>query len=133
MHRSGSQIRTYDVGRNRSANRHCPIFLVFTTGLPLCFQPTELHGDQRLGCVSKLTPRTGLGLGGDEQTMLGHHRSNLEGHHLHRFLRRRARGLRHEQRNHPLHDVTDPASQNDSLLQQRTGERQAVPSRDLDA
>ncbi len=65
--------------------------------------------------------------------MSGHHRSHVEGDHLHRLLRHRARGQCDEQRDDPVHDVTDPAAQNDPLLQQRPGTRQAVSGGDLDA
>ena len=77
--------------------------------------------------------KPGLGIRGDEQTLLGHHCPSLEGHHLHRLLRHRARRKRDEQGYNPLHDVTDPASQNNLVLQQRPGEGQAISGRDLDA
>ena len=76
---------------------------------------------------------SGFRLRGDEQAVSGHHRSHVEGDHLHRLLRHRARGQRDEQRDDPVYDVTDPAAQNDPLLQQRPGTRQAVSGGDLDA
>ncbi len=76
---------------------------------------------------------SGFRVRGDEQAVSGHHCSHVEGDHLHRLLRHRARGQRDEQRHDPVHDVTDPAAQNDPLLQQRPGTRQAVSGGDLDA
>ena len=76
---------------------------------------------------------SGFRLRGDEQEVSGHHCSHVEGDHLHRLLRHRARGQRDEQRDDPVYDVTDPAAQNDPLLQQRPGTRQAVSGGDLDA
>ncbi len=70
-----------------------------------------------MGRLQKLTAGAGLRIGGHEQAMSGHHCSSLEGDHLHRLLRHRSRGQRHEQRNDIVHDVTDSASQNDFVLQ----------------
>ena len=70
-----------------------------------------------MGRLQKLTAGAGLRLGSHEQAMSGYHRSSLEGDHLHSLLRHRPRGQRHEQGHDAIHDVTDPAAQNDFVLQ----------------
>ena len=82
-------------------------------------------------CLPSLKP--GLRFRGDEQTLPGHHGSSVEGHHLHCLLRNRSRRQRHEQGHNPLHDVTNSASQNYPVLQQRPGAGQAISGRDFDA
>ena len=62
-----------------------------------------------MGRVQEPASGARLRIRGDEQTLPGHHRPNPEGHHLHRLIRHRARGLRHVQGHHALHDVTNPA------------------------